>query len=161
MRRFGAMRTLAVAVAMSLAAAACTGSTTPPSASGDGAPVDTNFTMATTSEVMVSWDPADSYSNEVIAMQNMYETLTRYDSQTQEVVPMLASSWESNNDGTEWTFTIRDDVTFHSGRSMTSEDVKASIERTMEIGGGAAYVWGAVKSIDTPDPTTVTFALKY
>ena len=110
---------------------------------------------------MVSWDPADSYSNEVIAMQNMYETLTRYDSETQEVVPLLATSWESNDDGTEWTFTIRDDVTFHSGRAMTSEDVKASIERTMEIGGGAAYIWGAVKSIETPDPTTVAFTLKY
>jgi peptide/nickel transport system substrate-binding protein len=159
MRRFGAMRMLAVAAAMSLAAAACTGTTTTPSVSG--APVDTNFTMAMTSEVMVSWDPADSYSNEVIAMQNMYETLTRYDSETQEVVPLLASSWESNDDGTEWTFTIRDDVTFHSGRSMTSKDVKASIERTMEIGGGAAYIWGAVKSIETPDPTTVAFTLKY
>ncbi len=165
MRRFGAMRVLALAAAMSLAAAACTGSTTTPSGSGattsGGAPVDTNFTMAMTSEVMVSWDPADSYSNEVIAMQNMYETLTRYDSETQEVVPLLASSWESNDDGTEWTFTIRDDVTFHSGRTMTSKDVKASIERTIEIGGGAAYIWGAVKSIETPDPTTVTFTLKY
>src|SRR5215210_248736 len=164
MRRFGAMRLLAVSAAMSLAAAACTGSSTTPTggdATGGDAAIDTNFTMATTSEVMVSWDPADSYSNEVIAMQNMYQTLTRYDSETQEVVPSLASSWESNDDGTEWTFTIRDGVTFHSGRAMTSKDVKASIERTMEIGGGAAYIWGAVKSIETPDPTTVAFTLKY
>ena len=57
----------------------------------------------------------------------------------------------------EWTFTLRDDVvTFHSGRAMTSMDVKASIERTTEIGGGAAYIWGSVKKIETPDPTTVT-----
>src|SRR3990170_3968262 len=148
MRRFRAMRVLAVAAVVSLAAAACTGTSTTPSESGapsgGGAPVDTNFTMAYHSEVMVSWDPSDSYSNEVIAMQNMYETLTRYDSESQEVVPLLATSWESNDDGTEWTFTIRDDVTFHSGRAMTSEDVKASIERTMEIGGGAAYIWGPV-----------------
>ncbi|MGZ8624745.1 MAG: ABC transporter substrate-binding protein, partial [Actinomycetota bacterium] len=164
MRRFGAVRILAVIAAMALAAAACTGETTTPdgSATSDGgAPVDTNFTMAYHSEVMVSWDPSDSYSNEVIAMQNMYETLTRYDSETQEVVPLLATSWESNEDGTEWTFTLRDDVTFHSGRAMTSEDVKASIERTTEIGGGAAYIWGPVKRIETPDPTTVTFTLKY
>jgi peptide/nickel transport system substrate-binding protein len=153
-----------VVAVMSLMVAACTGTSTSPTETGAAtgeAPVDTNFTMAYTSEVMVSWDPSDSYSNEVIAMQNMYETLTRYDSETQEVVPLLATSWESNDDGTEWTFTVRDDVTFHSGRPMTSEDVKASIERTMEIGGGAAYIWGAVKSIDTPDPTTVTFTLRY
>ena len=34
--------------------------------------------------------------------------------------------------------------------------MKASIERTTEIGGGAAYIWGSVKKIETPDPTTVT-----
>ena len=93
MRRFGAVRILAVIAAMALAAAACTGETTTPdgsATSGGGAPVDTNFTMAYHSEVMVSWDPSDSYSNEVIAMHNMYETLTRYDSETQEVVPLLA-----------------------------------------------------------------------
>jgi peptide/nickel transport system substrate-binding protein len=44
---------------------------------------------------------------------------------------------------------------------MTSADVKASIERTMQINGGAAYIWGAVKSIETPDPQTVVFNLSY
>ena len=96
--------------------------------------------MAYHSEVMVAWDPSDSYSNEVIAMQNMYETLTRYDSETQEVVPMLATSWESNEDGTTWTFTLLDDVTFHSGRAMTSEDVKASIERTLDRSGSRLHL---------------------
>ena len=154
---------LTMAAVVSLAMAACTGTSTEPSGSGatSAAPVDTNFTMALTSEIMVGWDPADSYSNEVVAMQNMYETLTRYNAETQEVEPLLATSWDSSADGTSWTFTLRDDVTFHTGRSMTSDDVKASIERTQEIGGGAAYIWGAVKKIETPDPTTVTFTLKY
>lgn len=165
MRRFGATKVLAVVAVFALAAAACTGTSTEPSGESGtpsaGQTVDTNFTISVTNEVMVSWDPADSYSNEVVAMQNMYETLTRYDSQTETVVPMLATSWTSNGDGTEWTFDLRTDVTFHSGRAMTSEDVKASLERTIEIGGGAAYIWGAVKSIETPDPATVVFKLKY
>lgn len=165
MRRFAGTRMLAVAAVMSLVAAACTGETTTPSGSsatsGGGAPVDTNFTMAYHSEIMVSWDPADAYSNDVVAMQNMYETLTRYNSETQEVDPLLATSWESNDDATEWTFELRDDVTFHTGRAMTSTDVKAALERTIDIGGGAAYIWSPVKSIDAPDPTTVTFTLKY
>ncbi len=165
MRRFGAMRVLAVAAVVSLAAAACAGTSTEPSG-GSGTPsgggtVDTNFTISLTGEVMVSWDPSDSYSNEVVAMQDMYETLTRYDSQTQAVVPLLATAWSSNDDGTQWTFDLRTDVMFHSGRAMTSEDVKAALERTIEIGGGAAYIWGAVKSIEAPDPATVVFNLKY
>ena len=39
---------------------------------------------------MTDWDPATSYSNEIIAMNNMYETLTRYDTQTKKVEPLLA-----------------------------------------------------------------------
>ena len=44
---------------------------------------------------------------------------------------------------------------------MTAAAVKASIERTMKLNQGAAYIWGAVKSIDAPDATTVVFHLKY
>jgi peptide/nickel transport system substrate-binding protein len=55
------------------------------------------FTYSVTSEVMIGWDPATGYSNEVIAMHNLYETLTRYDSATQQVEPLLAESWERSN----------------------------------------------------------------
>jgi peptide/nickel transport system substrate-binding protein len=94
-------------------------------------------------------------------MNNMYETLTRYDSQTGKVEPLLATSWTKSADGKTWTFTIRSGVTFHTGRAMTAADVKASIDRTMKLNQGAAYIWGAVKSVDAPDATTVIFHLKY
>ena len=38
---------------------------------------------------------------------------------------------------------------------------KAAIERTIKLNEGAAYNWGAVKSIDTPDATALVFKLKY
>lgn len=38
-------------------------------------------------DVVTDWDPATSYSNEIIAMQNIYESLTRYDSRTGRVTP--------------------------------------------------------------------------
>ena len=44
---------------------------------------------------MTDFDPATSYSNEVIAMNNIYEQLTRYDSQTKTVKPLLATKWKS------------------------------------------------------------------
>jgi len=155
-------RMVAVVAVFAIATAACTGSSTSPSNSGSAsAGGDATFSYATFTQVMISWDPSSAYSNEIIAMSNMYETLTRYDSETQEVVPSLATSWTSSKDGKHWSFTLQDGVTFHSGRPMTSADVKASIERTMELGQGAAYIWGAVKSIDTPDDQTVEFTLKY
>jgi peptide/nickel transport system substrate-binding protein len=110
---------------------------------------------------MIGWDPSTSYSNEILAMNNMYETLTRYNPQTKTLDPLLATGWKSSGGGKTWTFTLREGVKFHTGKTMTSADVKASIERTMELNKGAAYIWGAVKSIDAPDPQTVVFRLKY
>ncbi len=46
-----------------------------------------------------------------------------------EIVPDLAESFEVNPDGTQYTFTLRNGITFHNGRAVTAEDVKCSIER--------------------------------
>lgn len=42
------------------------------------------------------------------------------------LVPELAESWESS-DGKTWVFKIREGVTFHSGKTLTPEDVLASL----------------------------------
>ena len=44
---------------------------------------------------------------------------------------------------------------------MTAAAAKAAIERTIKLNAGAAYVWGAVKTIDTPGPYTLVFHLRY
>jgi len=45
------------------------------------------------------------------------------------IVPDLAASFEVSDDGTQYTFVLRDDAFFHTGRRVTAEDVKYSIER--------------------------------
>ena len=120
------------------------------------------FTYDTTAPVMVNgWDPATEYSDGILAMSNMYETLTRYDSATHSVKPLLATSWSSADQGKTWTFHLRPGVHFHTGRLMTAQAAKAAILRTMKLGGGAAYVWDAVRSISTPDNYTMVFHLKF
>ncbi|MEM7171110.1 MAG: ABC transporter substrate-binding protein [Pseudomonadota bacterium] len=44
-----------------------------------------------------------------------------------KVVPSLAESWESSPDATTWSFALRDGVEFHNGKSLTTDDVIASI----------------------------------
>ena len=92
----------------------------------------------------VTLDPSIEYSNGIMVLQNVYETLTHYDPETGEVVPMLATSWSSNEDGTVWVFQLRDDVTFHDGSKLTAQQVVNSFKRTMDLGQGGAYIGDAV-----------------
>jgi peptide/nickel transport system substrate-binding protein len=156
-----AMRTAAIGIVVLLGAAACTGTSTEKTSPSGSASTNATLNYNSTSQVMIGWDPSTGYSNEIIAMNNMYEQLTRYNPQTKQVDPLLATKWSSSDDGLAWTFTLREGVRFHTGRIMTADDVKASIERTIGLGGGAAYIWGPVKSIEAPAPDTVVFHLKY
>lgn len=125
------------------------------------APSGATFTYASQNSIVTDFDPATSYSNEVIAMNNVYEQLTRYDIATKTVKPLLATTWKSSAHGKTWTFTLRKGVTFHTGRPVTSQAAKAAIERTIKLKGGPAYIWAAVKSIATPAPLKLVFHLKY
>lgn len=72
-----------------------------------------------------------------------------------EALPELAKSWE--NTDTSWTFTL-DDATFSDGSPVTSEDIKASIERIADpdLGAATGALWrGVLESIETPDVKTV------
>src|SRR3989337_4281630 len=75
-------------------------------ARAQAAPV--TFTYASPLAVVTDLDPATSYSNEVIAMHNVYESLTRYDSATGTVKPVLATDWPVSEDALTWTFTLRE-----------------------------------------------------
>ncbi|HEV2916046.1 MAG TPA: ABC transporter substrate-binding protein [Pyrinomonadaceae bacterium] len=55
-----------------------------------------------------------------------------------EYVPELASSIEPSADGLSYTFTLRDGVTFHDGRQMTSADAKYTLDTLLASGSGKA-----------------------
>jgi peptide/nickel transport system substrate-binding protein len=46
-----------------------------------------------------------------------------------QIEPRLAEAVTSNDDGTEWTFTIRQGVKFHDGTDLTVDDVVATLKR--------------------------------
>lgn len=53
-------------------------------------------------------------------------TLTELDAQG-NLVGSLATEWSSSPDAKVWTFKLRDGVEFHNGKTMTAEDVIASL----------------------------------
>jgi peptide/nickel transport system substrate-binding protein len=152
---------VAAGSALALLLAACSGSTYHASTQPQQASAQT-FTYDTYTPVMIDgWDPATEYSNGIIAMSLMYQTLTHYNSATHQVEPELATSWNSSDNGLTWTFQLRHGVHFHTGRLMTAQAAADAIQRTIKENGGAAYIWGAVKTIDATSEYTLVFHLKY
>jgi peptide/nickel transport system substrate-binding protein len=76
------------------------------------------------------------------------------------VKPWIATNWTSSADGLTWTFTIRQGVTFHSGRELNATDVAFSMNRLLTIGEGYSYLFTPyVISAVATDPWTVVFQL--
>jgi peptide/nickel transport system substrate-binding protein len=81
-----------------------------------------------------------------------------------ELEPRLSESWEPNADGTEWTFKIRQGVKFHSGATLTANDVKTTFETLIDPANSsnALSALGGVLSpgnTEAPDDATVVFHL--
>jgi len=110
---------------------------------------------------MTTADPSTEFSNSVIWLPLVYEPLLWYDPLEDKFIPALAESWEVKENGKVWIFHIREDAKFHDGTPVTAEAVAASINRTITLGQGAAYIWEPVKKIEVVDKYTVKFILKY
>ena len=92
---------------------------------------------------------------------NVYEGLFRL-ADDGSVEPLLAASDSVSDDGLTYTFTLQEGVTFHSGKALTSTDVKASIEAVLAEDSQSARKssFGAIASIETPDDATVVVTLE-
>lgn len=119
------------------------------------------FVYDSYTQVMINWDPATAYDQEQVALENMYETLTRFNPVTQKLEPLLATSWKKSQGGKVWTFYLRHGVKFHTGRPFNAQAAKAALLRMKKLNMAAAYAWAAVKSITTPTPYTLVLHLAY
>ncbi|MCL2655640.1 MAG: ABC transporter substrate-binding protein [Coriobacteriia bacterium] len=119
-------------------------------------------------------DPAyvdDAESSNIIV--NVYEGLLKYAPDSTKVEPSLATSWEVSSDSLTYTFHLRKGVKFQDGTDFNAAAVKFNIERQLPPKVSpdmpyATFVWGDpskpesgsfVKSVDTPDDSTVVITL--
>jgi peptide/nickel transport system substrate-binding protein len=85
-----------------------------------------------------------------------YDFLVGFDPKTLEPRPELATAWEVSDDGKVWTFTIRDDATWHDGVPVTAADVAFTFNyiNKNELLNLATYTSG-ITNAEVVDDTTV------
>ena len=92
----------------------------------------------------------------------IYDTLMRWDADTNTWVPHVAESLEPNDDYTEWTLTLRDGVNYANGDPLLAQHVLDNMERM--LGPGANASRGLIARVDLEnseavDDSTVVFQL--
>ena len=116
-----------------------------------------------------SLDPhAVTAVNDFRILMNVYDGLVRYKDGTLEVEPALAESWTISDDGTVYTFDLRDGVSFHDGSPLTAEAVKFNFDRMLDENHPfydtgpfpLSFFFSAIDSVTAEDADTVTFTLK-
>lgn len=124
----------------------------------------------------VTLDPAlysDKYSVQVAT--NLFDGLVEFD-QELNVVPAIAKRWKISRDRRVYTFSLREGVKFHHGRSVTAGDFVYSFSRLldpavkspaaaffMNVKGAKAYSEGAsagVSGLRAPQPLVLEIELE-
>ncbi len=169
----------ALLVAMMLLAAACGGDDDGAEEDDGGEPAAEGATLVfgTSADPVVLDGALVSDGESLRAIDQMFEGLVTLEPGTTEVVPGLAESWEVSEDGTTYTFTLREGVKFHDGTDFNAEAVCANFDRWYGFTGSfqnpsASYYWQTVfggfsdgktdslfESCEAPDETTAVLNL--
>ncbi|HEV2757039.1 MAG TPA: ABC transporter substrate-binding protein [Actinomycetota bacterium] len=180
------LRLLALALVMALTIAACGGDDDGGDTEGNGdtgAQEGATLTFGTSADPVVLDGALVSDGESLRAIDQMFEGLVTLAPGGTEVVPGLATEWTTSEDGTEWTFNLREDVAFHDGEAFNAEAVCYNFDRWFNFTGSfqnpaATYYWQTVfggfaktdpdsgaptesnfKSCTVDDELTVTIAL--
>lgn len=116
------------------------------------AEVKETLTWAQSADVF-SFDP--NVGKETTAIQvtgNIYDTLFTVTADG-EIVPMLATGWEQNDELT-YTIKLREGVVFHDGSPFTAEDAKYSLDRAV-ASPAVNYIANFIDHVDIVDDYTI------
>ncbi|WP_369130459.1 ABC transporter substrate-binding protein [Modestobacter roseus] len=151
-----APRLLFLGTAGALALTACSGGESVDTGNGGGSSGGNNTLVAAVSAQPDQFDPhvTSAYPSFQV-LENVYDTLVVPNPEDLTMEPSLATDWETSDDGLTWTFTLRDDVTFHDGSEFDAADVVYSYNRIIDEELNNAYRFANVESVTAVDPTTV------
>jgi peptide/nickel transport system substrate-binding protein len=130
-------------------------------------------------------DPINTDIAEAVhVITNVFDTLVTYDEVTTDLVPSLAESWRTSDDGLTWTFKLRPGVQFHDGSPCNATAVKLTFDRLLvplaetpdkdsrqpgllahphvyDAARPYQSAYSMIKGVETPDDSTVVFQLSH
>ncbi len=126
--------------------------------SGSESATGGTLTIATSTD-QVQFDPTLANGGVILQpYQAVYDSIVRR-APDGRLEPMLATDWEYNDDRTELTLTIRDDVTFTDGSKLDAEAVKFNLEAFKNGNGPTSSSLAAIARVEAPAATTVVITL--
>lgn len=153
-----------VMLAVVLVLAACSGDSGKGGGDGDGKKVkkegkDVVVAVASTFTSMDPHDTNDTLSGSV--QRTMMEGLVGFD-EKMNVIPVLAKEYTANEEATEFSFILHEDVKFHDGTPFNAEAVKANFERLADESNGLkrTSLYSVIDTIEVVSDYEVKFTLK-
>ena len=108
------------------------------------------------------FDPALCTQDTCATVNNMWGSTLIRESADGKPLPLLAESWESPDGARSWRFNLRRGAEFHNGRTVTAEDVAATLRRhsDKDSKSGALGILTDVESVRADGKNTVVVSLK-
>ena len=90
----------------------------------------------------------------------IFSNLVRFDHEA-HIQPDLASDWIVSQDGLQYTFHLKPEARFSTGRPVTAEEVRYSFERVLDpkTASSSRWVLERIKKIEVLDPHTIILRL--
>ena len=166
MKHLKQLLTIGIAAMFALVLVACTSDSDvdPESEEGasEGTPAGGQDLVISEMSDIVSMDPHGN--NDVPSSNvryNLYDGLTQLN-EDMEVEPNLATEWEQVDD-TTWSFTLRDDVTFHDGTDFNADVVVANLDRVLDpaMASPRMFLYEMITDVEAVDEYTVEITTEY
>ncbi|HVB10433.1 MAG TPA: ABC transporter substrate-binding protein, partial [Bacillota bacterium] len=139
-----------------------TGAATTASAAAATPVTGGTLTIMTTTNIAAINPVHEADWNTDQSLYNMFDPMLTYDSKNQ-LLPMIATSWEASTDATKFTFHLRSGMKFQDGTPVDA----AAIQKNMAWYGDPANkapLYGTfftdLDHVETPDSSTVVFVMK-
>ncbi len=157
--------TLTLAACKNDTGTASTAGTTDTAASTPASSDGNSVLVVQESSDIPTLDPGTTYdtgSGQVV--ENLYETLVTYQGNSlTELAPLLATEWDEGQNGTEYRFTLRQGVKFHTGNPFECKDAEYTFRRNLVTNTSDSGNWFLGESLlgtgsNANDDQSVTWA---